>query len=332
VRLKIFCVFIFCFLLFFPSSQSFAQVKQEKEERIFEADVQSEKSDSQLDMQAGVFVGYDSNVRLDGARKGDSFQEALFALWYKKPLGEDVGFKFNYILDHLNYSEVTKNSNLLNQLVFEINRFVSFFTIGVGYDFAYLYYPNYEDGDFMFHKWFFYIGGDLNEKVYHQLKYYYGQKRYLRADAIGDASGSHQSKERFDKRQHLEYSLKYSPTSDLTLRLSLSDCINDSNARYVDYYDYQYPSVSCGLDYKLKPDLYLLLDYAFRLKDYKSREVTTKTYKQEDNSHYADMGFLYYLTDKSSLSLNYTYRETSSNDSFSEYSESVFTCGWQYYF
>ncbi|MFH1621835.1 MAG: outer membrane beta-barrel protein [Candidatus Omnitrophota bacterium] len=327
--LNIFTVFSFCFLLLFPCSNCFSQAKEEKEERPLEV---VEQLNHKPNMQLGLFSGYDSNVNLDGKRKGDGFQEFLFYLKFKKPLKKGLEFNMRYALDYLNYNEFSDASSLLNRLIFEINKQISIFKIGTGYDFSYLFYPNYEEGDFYFHKGFFYIGNNLTEKIYHQLKVCYGIKDYLDGKAQADTLGSFQEKDRLDRRQQLEYSLKYNYNRDLTVRLKGGYSVNNSNDRYLDYYDYKSPEVSCGFDYKIKPNLYLLLDYSYQRKNYKGRTVTSQTYKQEDNLYSANLGFLYFVNKRNALSVKYTYRENASNDSLSEYAENVITCGWQRYF
>lgn len=327
---RVLCV---CFL-FVCIPFSFAQMKEEKEEKdLREKIIESQKARHAIDMQTALVYGYDSNVNLDGARKGDSFEELALVMRMKQPFVNGVEFDYRYSLDVRNYSQITDASNILHQMLFECSRYISIFKVGVGYDLAYLAYPDFEEGDFLFHKGFCYIGNDLTRKLSHQLKVYYGVKDYLDGKTLSETSlAVDPAKDRLDRRQHAAYLITYSYNKNLTVRLEGNYSINDSNARYIDYYDYKSPGVSCGFDYRIKPDFYLLTDYSYRRKNYKGRTVTgaTKTYKQEDNIYAVNVGLLYLLGKQSSLSFNYLYRETSSNDSLSEYTESVVTGGWRY--
>jgi hypothetical protein len=316
-------------------SDCLAQIREERQEEGLKKKSKVEKTipDYKLTSRIGASVGYDNNVNLDGARKGDMFEEFLYTLRFKKPLGEGFRFNFRYVLDYLNYNEFVDVTNLLNRFVFELDKKISFLNTGVGYDTSYIYYPNYQAGDFFFHKGFFFVGADLTKRLYHQIKATYGLKDYLNAKTLGDTSGSRlDDKERLDRRRAIEYYIKYYISKKLTLRFRASYSTNDSNARYIDYYDYKAHRFSAGLDYKINPDTYLFLDYSNRIKEYKSRTVTSGSYEQSDILHTANAGVIYFLNRDNSLSLNYTYRENSSNDRLSEYAESVIACGWQHYF
>lgn len=323
-------------LLFVCASFCFAQMKEEKEEQDVRTQIiERQKAKDAFDIQAALRYGYDSNVNLSGERKGDSFQEALLSIRSRHPLLSGIEMECNYMLDVKNYSEITDASNVINRAVVELNKHLSLFKIGVGYDVSYLAYPYYEEGDFVFHKGFWYVGNDLTSKLYHQLKLYYGIKDYLDGKTLSETSlAVDPAKDRLDRRQGAEYLIKFFYNKKLSVHLMGSYAMNDSNARYLDYYDYTSPGVSCGFGYRLSSALHLVADYSYRRKNYKGRTVTNSnfSYKQKDTIYAANVGFLYLLGKQSSLSFNYSYRETSSNDSLSEYSENEITCGWRYQF
>jgi len=332
MRAKRYYFLIIFSLLFFSSSYCFSQINEEKAERLPREELpQVNLPTYKLKMQAGVFTGFDSNVYLDNTRKGDVFQEFIYALKFNKPLTEGINFNFRYTLDYFNYSEATDYSNLLNWFVFDINKKISNFTIGTGADISFLYYPDNKEGDFVFHKGFVYIGNDLTNKIYHQIKVYYGTKRYLYEKALFDTATTYQDKERQDKRQQYEYLISYKFSDKLNLRLRSNFYINDSNARYIDFYDYKANSGSFGFDYKFSSRSYFLFDYLYEKKNYTTRTVTNRDYRQKDRLSVVNLGF-YYFINKNVVSLKYAHRDNFSNDKLSRYSENMMTCGWQAFF
>jgi hypothetical protein len=316
-------------------NHSFAQATKED---VGEARLQAEKKlqkpapDYKLSTTAGIFYGYDSNPNLGSQRKGDSFQEFIYSLNFMKPLGEDLKLTFDYDLDYLNYSEFTDVTSLLNHLRLGLHKKLSFCTIGGGYDFAFLYYPKDDEGNFVFNKGFLYARKDFSSRMYHKLEVEYGVKDFTEKKALAKRFLVKQNTEQQDDRFTAAYDIGYRPTRKLTLRLKNKFYYNDSNAIFMDFYDYIAHSHGVSADYKLWEKWHLLAKFDYRRKDYDERLVVRGTSKQKDDLYTAAAGAIYNLDDKNSLSLYYIYRDNNSNEPMEEYVENVVTCGWQHYF
>jgi hypothetical protein len=282
--------------------------------------------------QAGISAGYDNNVRLSPQRKGDAFEETTFSLGYRKPLPQNYSFTFNYDLDATNYDEVTDASNILNHVRFGIHKKIATFTAGTGYDLGVFYYPRNEDGNFLLHRAFVYLRQNIGKKIYHQLLYEPGLKMHTDRKAIGDTITALQDKERVDRRQSIEYSIGEALTSKLILKFRARFLINDSNARFQDFYDYKAYEASPGIDYKFSKKLDIVSNFVYLRRNYKTRQVTLQTDKQRDNVYVANLGVKYKLDKNNVLSLLYTYRDNHTNESLEKYNENVMSCGWQYNF
>jgi len=281
---------------------------------------------------AGLSFGYDTNVNLSTTKKGDGFEQLLFSSGFTKPWVKGARFTFNYDLGVINYGEITDASNILNHFRFGVHQKLSSFVAGTGDDLGVLYYPNNEDGNFLFHKGFLYVRQNISRKLYHQLMLEAGIKDYSEQKAIGDTISTFQNKERLDRRQSAEWSVGYSLTPKLLLKFLTRFSVNDSNARYVDFYDYKSYEFSPRVNYRLSKKVELFSGIGYLRKNYKTRVVTLTNYKEKDNIYSANAG-LRYLPDKNDiLTLLYSYRDNSSNDSIQEYSENVISCGWQHNF
>lgn len=202
---------------------------------------------------------------------------------------------------------------------------------GFGYDLGISYYPRNEDGDYLFHKGFVYLAKKWLT-FNHQLQFEYGLKDYTEAKALDGTITTYQSKERLDRRLSGEYSIGKALTKKLYTRFRSKFSTNDSNARFLTFYDYDTWRQSVGLEYKLTPKIALSSDFAYTKKEYDSRTVIGRPYVQEDDLYAGSVGISYALNSKVSLLLSYIYRNNSSNEPLEEYSENVITCGWQYMF
>jgi len=325
-------VFLIC-TLFFGISSVFPQIKEEKEERTPQAKIISEDlPDYKISHRAAIFSGYDSNVNLSSERRGDAFTEFLYSLDFSKPLFEDVIFLFDYDFDVLNYSEFTDSSNILNHLKFTLYKNFKSARVGGGYDFGALYYPRNEDGNFLFHKGFIYFQKNLSQKTYHKIQFEYGLKDYTDQNALADTISTYQNKDRLDRRLSASYAIRSKILPKLTVGFKTKFSTNESNSRYLDFYDYLSWKQTLSLDYKLIKDFYLACKFSYRRKEYDARNITIGGKLQNDDLYVGTLGFVYRLNRQQSLSLHYTYRQNNSNDSLEEYSESLITCGWQYNF
>ncbi|MDD2689083.1 MAG: hypothetical protein PHT41_02905 [Candidatus Omnitrophica bacterium] len=314
---------------------SFSQEKEDKEGKFLRSGKLLKKPDNfKFFSSAGIFFGYDSNVNLSPVRKGDLFQEFLYTFDFKKPLRNSFGFIFTYDLDVLNYNEITAASNILNHLKFIIDKKISSFVIGTGYNLDVFFYQHNkdEDGDFLFHKFPFYIKHNISRKLYQQLLFEYGIKAHLDRKALADTISTYQDKELVDKRQVIEYSIGSTLTPKVFLGFRTRFIMNDSNARYLDYYDYKAYEFSPNLNYKLSRDISLISRFSFTRRAYHSRLVSLATDKEKENIYSALFGIRYKLSKNNLVSIFYTYRDDVSKDPLEKYTENIFTCGWQYNF
>ena len=329
-------IIFFLIVNFFDFSYSFSQTSEEREEKIlqikrFEEEILKKKTQAKISQKIRLYFGYDSNVELTSQRKNNTFQGLLYSLDFKKPLTETLLFQADYDLDLKNYSKITDASTLLNHLKLTLANKFSFLEAGLGYDFNWLYYTH-SDYDFLLHKGFLYIAKEFSKKIYHRLEFYYGLKDYTERKALQDLLGVYQDKSRLDRRLGAKYSLTWVLNPYLATRLGFSFYTNNSNARYLDYYDYKIWGPSLFLYCKLVKNLTSYVGASYSRRVYDERTVTSVTYKQKDNLYLGRLGLFYRLDKNNSVFLDYTYREASSNEPFSEYSESLITWGWQYRF
>ncbi len=324
---------LFLFILpIFIGNFSFAQVEQEREEvKLERPQAESYQFKPDINHQISLFSGYDTNVRLSNDKTGDIFEEFLYSFDYNQKLAPDVEFSLDYDFDFINYNEVTDITSLLNHLRLGLDKTFSLCNAGIGYDIGYLYYPKNKDGDFLIHKGFIYFEKDLG-RFNHKLQFEAGSKDYINQKTLSDLIWIREEAERLDRMISAFYKIGFNLNPRLYLSFQSRFSRNDSNARYLDFYDYNAYNQRLSLTYEATAKTYLLADFTYQRKDYKTRTVTNQSYKQEDDFYSARAGLFYLLTRKTALSLDYIYRYNSSNEPLEEYNENVISCGWHYYF
>jgi len=324
---------LFLVISFSWHGDSFSEVTEEKEEKTLEVQKLMKRPYSpRLSFISGLFTGYDSNVNLSPESEGDMFEEFLFSLNVRKPWIGESKLTFDYDMDVVNYNDITDGTSILNHVRLGAHKKLFSFNAGAGYDLGIVNYPYNDDGNYLFHKGFFYLGNYLLKNLYHKLLFEAGLKDYRDKKALSDTIDTYQGDEREDKRQSVEYSILTYLKKSLLLKLKAKFSVNNSNARYLDFYDYNSYQISPRLDYKLRKDLEVFSRFTYLRKDYKSRDVTSENYKQEDDIYAATAGMRYRLNKNNAVSLFYTYRNNSSNDSLEKYTENVVTMGWQFKF
>jgi len=315
---------------FFVVSVCLAQPVDEKEEKVAEVKtIRKSAPTYRFAVRGATFFGWDSNADLATEKKGDTFEEYLVSGYFIKPWINDTKFTFDYDFDSLVYNERTDNSNILNHVRLGVHKKFAPVTIGAGADESFYYYPHNDNGDALFHKGFFYVRQNIFKNLYHRLMFEAGLKDFTHAKALNETIDTYQDSHRIDRRWSAEYTVGSNVAKKLNLTFRTKFSLNDSNAHYLDFYDYKSYQETLSAEYRLLKRLYLNSSFSFIHKDYLERTIALGTGKQRDNLCVASVGPTYYINKYNSLSLYYVYRNNSSNEDLDKYMEHMLTAGWQ---
>ncbi|MBM3248628.1 MAG: hypothetical protein FJZ10_04325 [Candidatus Omnitrophica bacterium] len=315
-------------------SNCLAQIKEEKQKRLAGFQILHKKPPSyNLNSSVAFFSGYDNNVKLSPEREGSIFEEVLYSLNFNKPLSSKLRLLFNYDIDYLNYNSVPRASNLLNHLRVGVDKRLSrILELGVGCDLSDFYYPKDSDGDFIFSKGFIYLKNRIGGSSFQQLALEYGYKIHAARKALSNSISELGDNPLTDKRRSIEYTIGSNISPALFIQCSGKFSQNNSNARYIDFYDYRGYELSPSVHYKLSEKINLVGDFSYLRKLYSDRTINTGDKKEKDNVFYANTGLRYKLNRNDTLSFFYTYRGNSTNEDLEQYTESVFTVGLEHGF
>jgi len=279
-----------------------------------------------------LFHGYETNAALSAHRKGDFFEGVSLAVDHLKRISSDVTLKWDYDLFAYNYHELTDNRYVLNQAGARLEKKFGRLRLSGGGQALLLNYPRNRDGDFWSPKGYVELRHYFSKKLYHEIICDYSVKNYIHAKAMDHTSGSLQSRKRHDKQYSGAYRIGGRVGKRLSWRFGMKVTVNDSNARFMDYYDYLSFRHSLTLAYKMSQKDALFSTLSFARKEYEARTISGGDPRQINNLYTAICGLRHRFDEHKSLALYYIYRENVSNDALAEYSDSAATLSWQYTF
>lgn len=339
-------IFLCLALLGSPVFARVSTVEEEEPRRTYIATAPSEKlfvkrtesKDTLLsNMTFGIIQGVDSNPLLDSTHKADNYTEENLDMNFRYPIAKPewgkTNARFGFNVANVNYYNTTDINILdgrahayLEQDIFDV------FTVGLGYDFEFLWFPNDANGSFTNNE----LGGTIKHKItknlYQKGAYRFGIRNYLhRKQMIGN--GTLTSRLREDFRNSFEHELGIYIGKRTKLRIVNQFYINDSNFQYLDYYDYFIYRTGGSVVNLLTKKFYNTTGVYYQMKDYFSRTTTDNPNStQKDDLFIITTSFLYDITKSASIFINYSYRQNFTNEPLETYSDNLYTAGLYYSF
>lgn len=339
IKMKKITVYVMAFLLAVSNAYAVDQEKPNPispdDMKVKEAIEKTKAPPGKLLFYADIYEGYDNNVNLDSSRRGDIFTEADAQLGYKCHLTENVGAAINYYLNSVTYHKITDASFYDNSIALNLDRdlfgkTVNIFWTNTGED---NYYPNESGSGYMSYNSRMGIRNNINERFYHRL-YYDFMYRDFPDRKSRDGDRVPRDSDLNDLRNGITYELCGLVYKDIYIKIKNQYYVNDSNEQFIDYYDYwAYRASVTAIMPLLTKRLYGLVGAGYQRTVYDSRQlVNDNTRTQKDNLYSAYSSIIFDVTKKTSISLNYIYRQNSSSEPSEKYSGSIISAGFHYAF
>ncbi|MBI4335343.1 MAG: hypothetical protein HY589_01665 [Candidatus Omnitrophica bacterium] len=281
-----------------------------------------------------IYEGYDNNVNLDSSRAGDIFTETDTELGYARSLTDSVNATLDYYLTTQNYHDITDATFYYNNLSLGLDMDMLGQKAGASFvnNVEYNYYPNEEASTYVSYAPEISVKHNFNSKAYQKLSYEFMIREYTDKKAQG-ASGVNKDSDRRDIRSTLAHELTGMFFRDFFIKVKNEYFVNDSNDQNTDYYDYWSYRVSASVIMPVIGKLYGLAGAGYQRRDYSTRPlVNDRTKTEKDDSYDIFSSLIYDITAKTSLSLNYVYKQSESNEPSQEYSGSTLFAGLHYAF
>lgn len=277
-------------------------------------------------------VGYDNNTHLDSRRDGDAYTQQFFRAQFSTPLSAKTQGQVDYEFMNLLYAGESSLGLMRNGLRLGLEHALDEkVTLSGGYTFDAIEYTRTGTDDYLDNALYAKYHKKLNAKLYHSLAYELldraYEKRYIRTPAAVDSD-----KERNDLRNTFDYEIGAYLPNDL-IRLNLQWFRNNSNERYLDYYDYDSYKYGVSLTHLFDKKLSGYLSLSRQRRSYDHRTLVNNSGCRQHEDTYLLMSALYYSYSKSlTFGLSWTYRENHSNEPVDRYSGSLVALSTYYRF
>lgn len=276
--------------------------------------------------------GYDSNSHLDSDRDADAYMQNFFRGTFTTPLSKETETSIGYELMNLLYAGEGDLDLLRNGIQLGVKHNVNKdVTVTAGYNFDSIEYINSGNDDYLDNQLETKVRHKLPQKMYHSLGYSFLFRGY--GDRlIRTAAATYSEKKRGDFRNTVDYEIGKYLAKDL-FKLTYQYYCNNSNERYLNYYDYDSYKVGASLTHLFNDKITGYLSFSRQYRDFRSRTLINDASSKENEKTYLMTTALYYSLNKSvTFGLNYTYRENRSNEPAEEYSGSLISMTTYYRF
>lgn len=278
-------------------------------------------------------LGFDNNAYLDSRREGDAYSQQFLRAAFLSPLSKKTNLELLYEFMNLLYFG-EDDLNLVRNgfragLDHKLNKDI---TLSGGYNLDIVEYTNTGKDDYFDNMFDFKIRQQMSKKLFHSLGYDILYRSFSSRHTRNSAGAEILDRERNDLRNSFEYEIGRYFEKDL-IKLSLQYFMNNSNERYLDYYDYDSLKLGVSLTHLFSQKMTGYLTLSKQYRDYDHRTLINNTgTKQEDRTYLATAALYYTFNKEVSVGFSYTYRQNESNEPIDRYSGSLTSVTMYYRF
>lgn len=278
-----------------------------------------------------VTLGFDNNVFLDGGRHKDGFSQFLYRGTYTWPLEETLNGILELNIMDLTYFDSSEASliapSFRGGLDFKLDRKTNLI---VDYSFGLVDFIDSGANDFYDHKFGVTLKQRLPLKFSHAFSYEFLLRDYMERKTR-DSATVYREESRMDERNTLEYSISKQFPQDLW-KVGLTYYQNNSNEKYLDYYDVDSWKPFVSVTHLFGPKLFGYAAFSRQFRYYAHRTAIGSANKEEDTTNVFSQALFYTVNKSFTLGVSHTLRKNDSNEPTSRYSGSVISINGYYTF
>ncbi len=275
----------------------------------------------------GISEGYESNVNLDGARKGDYFTEESASVLYRPRLASWLKGDFGYDLSNTHFQEMTDSDLWSNTWKAGVQiQPHSVVRLDLGAEVGILNFPFESDNSFFDQRLKAHLFLAHTPWLTHKIGWTTQGREYdtrlVRDSDQNDVAGLN----REDHRQVAQYEMQFR-FPKTSARLGAEGYRNFSNEIFQEFYDWESRMLR-GVLTRVLSDRWLgtLIAVAER-KNYARRSVPDINVAERDNLYTAAGSLIYSWNSWGSLNLSLTYRYQDSNDPRLDFTDWIYQVG-----
>jgi hypothetical protein len=281
---------------------------------------------------AAVTLGFDNNVYLDTRRRGDAYSQEFFSTSFASPLSGQTEYFFDYEVMNLAYFDQRKLNMIRNGVFTGLeHKFDKNISLTGGYGFDVIEYYSTGTDDYVEQMIDLELKQNLPQKAFHSLRYDGSYRNYAKRFNRG-SDGAVSTKKRDDVRNTFNYEIGKFLSKDM-VKLSFEYYNNNSDEKYLNYYDFDSYRFGASLTHLFSDKLFGYLSASRQLRDYRTRTLIANAGAKQEDKTYLYTAAMFYSVNKSlSFGLNYTYRQNTSNEPVERYSGSLLSVSTYYRF
>ena len=269
---------------------------------------------SLLSASAEISQGYESNVLLDGEKRGDFFTQETAAVILRPRVTSWVGGELAYNLLNTHYADL-RDANLFMNTVTATLRFQPHRRLrcDVGYEFSNVEFPFDTGSTFVDHRTSASAAFSLTRWLTHKATWTYQARNYDSRLARDGAGNDRPNDERHDERHIVsqELTLRLPKTS---VKLGGEFYRNFSNDLAQDFYDWEDYQLQGLASRVLHPRWIGLVVGTYERRNYQRRSVPAINVAERDDLYTAAGSLIFLINEHAELTYSLTYRYQDSND------------------
>ncbi|MBI1952627.1 MAG: outer membrane beta-barrel protein [Candidatus Omnitrophica bacterium] len=293
-------------------SELFIELLKRRAQRILEA--HREPPPPLVSFSSGVSQGFESNVNLDGSRKGDHFTEESASLVLRPQFTPWLSGEFSWNLLNTHFFEF-RDSNLWSNTVSAQAQFKPHraLRLDLTYEYGLLDFPFDTNSSFLDQRFKTHLSYAQTPWLTHKAGWSYLLREYDTRKARDPEQNTLPGVNRKDQRHAVNYEarLRFSKTF---ARIGAEYYRNFSNDLFQDFYDWGDFRVLGSLTRVFSPKWLGSLSVSHERKNYQERSVPAINMTERDNLLTSAGSLIYQINRNISISYSLTYRYQDSND------------------
>lgn len=303
----------------------FVALLKRRAERILKA--HREPPPPLVGVSGGISQGYESNVNLDGERRGDSFVEESFGLILRPRIRDWFSGELSYSLLNTQFFEFT-DSNLWMNTASALLQWQPhpMFRLDVGYEYSILDFPQDTGSSFWDQRLKAFLFIAQTSWLTHKIGWTWQGREYDTRLARDTNQNSIPGLVREDNRHIPSYELQVRFPKTF-VRVGGEFYQNFSNDQFQEFYDWEDIRFRGVLTRILSPKWLATLSTSYERKNYAVRSVPAINIAERDDLYAAAGSLIYQLNPHTSLSYSLTYRYQDSNDPRLDFTDWIHQAG-----
>lgn len=281
-----------------------------------------------VDVSASMVSGYDGNVNLERYDEdGSFFMQHTLGISGTYPFFKIFTLKGGYDFTSIKYFKFSDPDLLDNVLTLGLDtKIADNFLWNIEYMADFVNFPHDEQSKYIMNQIATSFKHDINDWLYQKIGFEYFIKKYDKS-RVRNAAGILLPAHRRDERNAVFYQLGAFIGDKTFVKSETKGYLNDSNEKFLDYYDYRALKTKVSVAHLMTDKLYGLASFAYQYKGYNKRGVSDNEFDQRDHLFIYGASIFYDVIPSVSIGTSFDFRKNHSNENVEKYEDYIISSG-----